>query len=182
MIDKATYRNAVARTFAMFDEAKIALTKSERENVEIADFGLNDLEHIGLQLITYINTERVCAKEMALFPGQTCPEHLHPDGKDENGILYKGKQETFRCRAGEVELFVDGERNAENVTLPPTEVTVFHRVVLRPGEQYTLYPNTKHWFRAGKDGAIVSEFSTMSRDESDVFTDPRVERTPKVAD
>lgn len=182
MIDRTTYCNAVTRTLAMFDEAKIALTQEERKKVEIADFGLNDLEHIGLQLITYINTERVCAKEMVLFPGQTCPEHRHPDGTDDTGASYKGKQETFRCRAGEVELFVDGERNVTTIDLPSTEVTVFHRIVLHPGEQYTLYPNTKHWFRAGKGGAIVSEFSTMSRDETDIFTDSRVDRTPKVAD
>ena len=29
---------------------------------------------------------------------------------------------------------------------------------------------------AGDEGAIVSEFSTASRDELDIFTDPRVER------
>lgn len=182
MISRETYIRAVERTLEMFDRAKIALTDEERSRVEIADFGLNDLDHIGLQLVTYINTERVCAKEMVLFPGQTCPEHLHPDGTDRAGKPYKGKQETFRCRAGMAELFVSGEKNAEIADLPPTEVTVFHRVVLHPGDQYTIYPNTKHWFRAGKDGAIVSEFSTMSRDDTDIFTDKRVDRTPKVTD
>lgn len=34
-----------------------------------------DLERTGLQLVTYVNTERCCAKEMVLFAGQTCPEH-----------------------------------------------------------------------------------------------------------
>jgi D-lyxose ketol-isomerase len=37
-------------------------------------------------------------------------------------------------------------------------------------------PNTLHWFQAGAAGAIVTEFSTRSRDESDVFTDPRIVR------
>ena len=36
-----------------------------------------DLERTGLQLVTYVNTERCCAKEMVLFAGQTCPEHRH---------------------------------------------------------------------------------------------------------
>jgi D-lyxose ketol-isomerase len=53
---------------------------------------------------------------------------------------------------------------------------VFHELVLRPGDQYTIPPGTKHWFQAGPDGAIVSEFSTASRDEHDAFTDPDVRR------
>ena len=57
---------------------------------------------------------------------------------------------------------------------------MFHEVTLTPGDQYTLTPNTLHWFQAGPEGAIVSEFSTTSRDESDVFTDPRIKRIPEV--
>jgi len=49
-------------------------------------------------------------------------------------------------------------------------------MVLGPGEQFTIPPDTLHWFRAGDEDAIVSEFSTRSRDESDVFTDPRIRR------
>ena len=37
-------------------------------------------------------------------------------------------------------------------------------------------PDTLHWFQAGDEGAIVSEFSTRSRDETDVFSDPRIVR------
>ncbi len=58
--------------------------------------------------------------------------------------------------------------------------TVFHEIVLKPGQQYTIPPNVKHWFQAGRKGAVVSEFSSRSRDEFDIFTDPRVERTTKI--
>ncbi|MFN2222378.1 MAG: D-lyxose/D-mannose family sugar isomerase, partial [Candidatus Promineifilaceae bacterium] len=58
--------------------------------------------------------------------------------------------------------------------------TVFHEIELNPGEQYTIPPNTLHWFQAGPDGAIVSEFSSTSRDESDYFTDPRIKRIPEI--
>ena len=44
-----------------------------------------------------------------------------------------------------------------------------HQVVLKPGDQYTLMPDTPHWFQAGDEGAIVSEFSTRSTDDQDVF-------------
>jgi D-lyxose ketol-isomerase len=47
---------------------------------------------------------------------------------------------------------------------------------LRPGDQYTLREQTKHWFQAGPDGAVVSEFSTQSYDDRDIFTDPDITR------
>jgi D-lyxose ketol-isomerase len=150
-----TETTARERAAAMLADAGVVLTPAERESIEVADFGLGRLEEIGLQLVVYVNTERVCAKELVLFPGQTCPEHRHPpvDGEP-------GKEETFRCRRGAVHLHVDGAGE----------------IVLRPGDQYTIPPDTLHWFRAGDDGAVVSEFSTRSRDELDVFSDPRIVR------
>jgi len=40
----------------------------------------------------------------------------------------------------------------------------------------TLPVGTKHWFQAGDEGCVVSEFSSASIDEEDIFTDPRVRR------
>ncbi len=167
------YNENVKKTLEYFAKASIALTEEEKKRIEVADFGLGKLDKIGLQLLTYINTERVCAKEMVLLPQQTCPEHRHipTDGAD-------GKEETFRCRYGKVYLYVEGEGEKENIKaqLPETDVTVFHEVVLNEGEQYTIMPNTKHWFQGGENGAVVSEFSTHSTDETDVFTDESVVR------
>ena len=59
-------------------------------------------------------------------------------------------------------------------------MSVFHEVILNPGEQYTIMPETLHWFQAGEDGAIISEFSTRSTDETDVFTDVRIDRETKI--
>ena len=139
----------------MLADAGIVLTPDEREAIEVTDLGLGRLEEIGLQIVVYVNTERVCAKELVLLPRQTCPEHLHPPVGGE-----PGKEETFRCRTGTVTLHVAGH----------------DEIVLRPGEQFTIPPDTLHWFQAGDDGAIVSEFSTRSTDEHDVFTDPRITR------
>jgi D-lyxose ketol-isomerase len=58
---------------------------------------------------------------------------------------------------------------------------VGHEVCLKPGEQYTLSPDTQHWFQAGPEGAIVSEFSTCSTDDQDIFTDPRIKRMPEIS-
>ena len=150
-----TADDARARAAAMLADAGIVLTPAEREQLEVADFGLGRLEEVGLQLVVYVNTERVCAKELVLFPHQLCPEHRHPPVGDD-----PGKEETFRCRAGSVLLWVDGHGE----------------VALEPGDQFTIPPDTLHRFRAGDEGAIVSEFSTRSRDETDVFTDPRITR------
>jgi len=165
--------------YEYLQKAGIVLTLEERENIEIADLGLGEYEKTGLALVTYINTERVCAKELVLLPGQTCPEHFHPpvDGKP-------GKEETFRCRWGEVYLYVSGEPTPNPKAKPPEgseeHYTVWHEIVLKPGEQYTLYPETWHWFQGGPEGAVVSEFSTRSTDENDLFTDPRLKRAPEV--
>ncbi|MCB1105976.1 MAG: hypothetical protein KDK74_14690, partial [Cephaloticoccus sp.] len=58
--------------------------------------------------------------------------------------------------------------------------TVWHQIVLKPGDQYTIQPDTPHWFQAGPEGAVVSEFSTHSTDENDVFTDERIQRITQV--
>lgn len=176
---REVYLDARKRTLEYFEKAHIALTDAEKENVEVADFGLNDLERTGLEIVTYLNTQRCCAKELVLFPRQTCPEHRHPEVEGE-----EGKEETFRCRYGRVSLFVNGEPTKNPLASPPkgdeAHYTVFHEIVLNPGEQYTLMPNSLHWFQAGPEGAVVSEFSTTSRDEADIFTDTRIVRLPEV--
>src|SRR5207248_2391291 len=104
MLKPQQVEQARARARAMLAKAGITLTEEESVTIEVADFGLGELEATGLQLVTYVNTERVCAKELILFPRQTCPEHRHPPIKNE-----AGKEETFRCRWGEVYLYVEGD-------------------------------------------------------------------------
>ncbi|HLX58181.1 MAG TPA: D-lyxose/D-mannose family sugar isomerase, partial [Ktedonobacteraceae bacterium] len=78
MLTQQQLLEARTRARDYLERAGIALTPAESENIEIADFGLGELETTGLELVVYINTERVCAKELVLFPRQTCPEHRHP--------------------------------------------------------------------------------------------------------
>ena len=157
--------------------AGIVLTDEEAARLEVADFGLGEFETSGLALFVYINNDAYCAKELVMLPHQTCPEHRHPPVAGG-----PGKMETFRCRRGVVWLYVEGEPVLQPAATPPAGseayYTVFHEIELRPGDQYTIEPDTLHWFQAGGEGAVVSEFSTTSRDASDVFTDPRIRRTP----
>jgi D-lyxose ketol-isomerase len=165
----------------MLAQHGIVLTPKERDNIEVVAFGLGELDRTGLEIVVYVNTDRYCAKELVLFPRQTCPQHRHPPvGKD------PGKMETFRCRWGKVWLYVEGEPNAAPQARVPegseAYYTVFHEIELNPGEQYTIPPNTWHWFQAGDEGAIVSEFSSTSRDEFDIFVDPRIQRIPQIVE
>lgn len=158
MISRDEFHEAQAYAAEQLAACGIVLTDAERDAIEVADFGLSRLHEDGLMLLVYVNTDRYCAKELVMYPGQTCPEHRHPpfDGTP-------GKEETFRCRRGIVTLRVDGRE-----------------LVLRPGDQFTIPPDTPHSFQAGPEGAVVSEFSSTSRDDLDVFTDPNVQRATVV--
>jgi len=174
---KQVYFEVQAKALEIYKKANIILTEAEEQNIEVADFGLDDVYNTGLEIVTYVNTTRCCAKELVLLPNQTCPEHRHAPIKEKN---YDGKEETFRCRYGAVYLYVSGTPTAKHLGRAPKgrekNYTVWHEIVLAPGQQYTIQPDTLHWFQAGPEGAVVSEFSTRSRDESDVFTDEGIIR------
>jgi len=179
MIKRSAVRAHQQRAADILQRAGILIRPDE--TIEIAEFGLGEFERSGLALVVYVNTDRYCGKELVLFPRQTCPEHLHPRvGED------PGKMETFRCRWGEVYLYLEGPREGSISGIVPkgseAHYTVFHEIVLKPGQQHTIPPGTKHWFQAGPDGAVVTEFSSTSRDESDIFTDPRIKRIPEIVE
>ncbi len=181
MITREEAEGARRRAAEMLRAAGVVLTAREEAGLEVADLGLGELERQGLEILVYINTDRYCAKDLVLFPGQTCPQHRHPpvDGRP-------GKEETFRCRRGEVYLYVAGEPAAQPRARAPEgsegAYTVRHEIVLGPGEQYTIPPDTWHWFQAGPEGAVVSEFSSTSTDENDIFADPRIVRVPAIGE
>jgi D-lyxose ketol-isomerase len=173
------FREAREGSVALLSRTATVLTPEEVGAFEVTDFGLSRLRELGLQLVTYVNTERCCAKDLVLLPRQTCPEHLHPPVGE-----YPGKEETFRCRWGIVYLYVPGERVETPKAQVPADygryLTVWREIELLPGQQWTLPPKTLHWFQAGDQGAVVSEFSTRSMDEYDVWTDPNIRRLERV--
>ncbi|MFC4551323.1 hypothetical protein ACFO3H_13465, partial [Halorussus sp. GCM10023401] len=101
---KAERERARERAADLLAEAGVVLTDAEREEMEVVDYGLGDLDRVGTEIVVYENNDRYCAKELVLFGGQTCPEHRHPPFDD-----YPGKRETFRVRWGEVYLYVEDE-------------------------------------------------------------------------
>lgn len=176
-ITREQWRKYATQIVDTLEGAGIRVTPEERGRIEVADMGLGNFEKEGLGVLTYVNTDRVCAKELVLLPGQTCPEHFHPPVEGE-----PGKEETFRVRKGTCYLYVDDGPPSETIKgTPPTQYyRKLREIILQPGEQYTLKPGTAHWFQAGPEGCIVSEFSTKSRDESDIWRDPNIDRIPVV--
>ena len=148
MITRAEHDEAVAYTAEQLAAAGIELTDDERGRIEVADFGLGNLRETGLMLLVYVNTDRYCAKELVLYPKQTCPEHRHPpfDGSP-------ARKKTFRCRRGSLELWVDDGG---------LDHAAARRAVHDPARHVAL-------FRAGDEGAVVSEF-VDEPGRLDVFT------------
>ncbi len=171
MITRSAYRDAQKRAADLLSDTGLSLTPDELAQIAVADFGLGDLERVGAQIITLLDSSEIAVKLIVLFPGQILPEHRHPPLGS-----YPGKAETLRCELGTVHLYTEGAPTS-GVQVPGcTPTTALHEVILTPGEQVTLVPNTHHWFRAGADGAVVWSFSSRATDVADVFTDPAVRR------
>ena len=58
---KQTYVERANIALNYYSKAGIILTDDEKKRIEVVDFGLGCVEEIGLQILTYINTDRVCA-------------------------------------------------------------------------------------------------------------------------
>lgn len=172
---------AQRRALEFMERAGVVLSESEKRNIQVSDFGLSDLEHQGGQILTFFNTDRLSAKIIVLFPWQILPEHWHPAvGRD------VGKEEVMRVRWGEVYLYVPGPPTPmPKARIPLGEekhFTVWHEVVLKPGDQYIIPPQTVHWFQAGEEGAVVDDYSSTARDLLDGFTNPKVVRETRIVE
>lgn len=80
MITQQQCDTVVERSVRMLKHAGIVITPAERERFEVADFGLGELDKTGLQILTYVNTERVCAKELSIASASNVPGASAPDG------------------------------------------------------------------------------------------------------
>ena len=181
MLTRTQYREAQRRALEYIKKADVFLSKGEEEKISVNDFGLSDLERQGGQILTFFNTTRLSAKVIVLFPWQILPEHWHP--AIEKDI---GKEEIFRVRWGELYLYVPGTPTPDpKAKLPPGEenhFTVRHEIIMKPGDQYIVAPQTVHWFQAGPEGVVIDDYSSTARDLQDGFTNPRIVRETKVID
>lgn len=181
MITRKQLEEARERARLLLKETGIYLRPDELDAIEVADFGLSELELSGVQILTMVDTEKIAVKLLVLFPNQTEPEHRHPPLGD-----YPGKEETIRCVSGELYLYTPGIPTSKPRGLPPAHrrhtYTVWSEHILCPGDQVTLPPNLPHWFQAGPKGAVVWSFSTKAVDVQDIFTDPDIQRRTIIVD
>lgn len=180
MITRNEYNQARRRAAELLAKTGLAVREDEIETMEVADFGLGELETSGAQILTLVDTGQIVAKLLVLFPGQTLPEHTHVRIGS-----YVGKEETVRCEWGEVFLCVPGEAALAARCQPPAHrqetYTARHEILMGPGEQVTLAPNTPHWFQGGPQGSVIWSFTTRAVDSKDVFSDPAVVRQTVIA-
>ena len=180
MITKSELRAAQKRTSEMIRKANILMTDEEQNRIQVADFGLSNLEQEGAQILTFVETERIGVKVIVLFPYQTLPEHWHPPVKDD-----PGKEESFRVIAGTLYFYVQGEDTLKEGFVPEGKEAYYtgrHEMIMKPADQVTVEPGKIHWLQAGSEGAVVYSFSTCARDVLDGFTDPNIIRTTKIVE
>jgi D-lyxose ketol-isomerase len=167
--EKARAQQRAAR---MIKKAGIHILRDEINEIDVVDFGLSHLNVEGVEVFTMVNTDRLAAKILVLFPNQTEPQHWHPRVGDD-----PGKQETIRHVWGDLRFYVEGEDNMREGFIVKDKENVYtlrHEIILQPGDLLTFEPYEKHWFQAGPRGAVFYSFSTTVRDGLDGFTDPSV--------
>lgn len=180
MITRSELKKVCERALQMIRDTGIPLSETEPAKITAADFGLNRLEEEGIQILTMFDTDRVAGKILVLLPYQTIPEHWHPAVGDD-----PGKEEIIRAIGGDLYFYIPGEDNLKHGFIVKGKedcYTMRHEVVLLPGDQLILLPGAKHWFQAGKMGAVMYSFSTKVRDALDQFSDPNVVRETKIVD
>ena len=178
MITKSEQKEAQKRAALMMRDAGIQIKDAEIATIEVVDFGLSQLSVEGVQVFTMINTDRLAAKVLVLFPNQTEPEHWHPKVGDD-----PGKQETIRHIWGDLRFYVEGPDTLKEgfiVAGKDKAYSLRHELVLQPGDQLTFEPYEEHWFQGGPRGAVLYSFSTTVRDGLDGFTDPAIQRVTVV--
>ena len=180
MIYQSEAKKAREKAAELIRKAGIFITGDEESKIDPVDFGLGRLNIEGGQILSFVQTERISVKLLALFPNQSLPEHWHPPvGSD------PGKEETIRVVWGRVYFYVDGPDTMSKGSIPKGKEGVYtlrHELVMGPGDQKTFPPGEKHWFQGGSEGAVLYSFSSVARDALDGFTDPEIDRVTKIID
>lgn len=180
MVTKAEVSEAKIKAGKMIEEAGIKFTDKELDGMDVADFGLGRLAVEGAQILSLFETEKVACRVIALFRGQTEPEHWHKGNGD-----IPGKEETLRVISGKLRVCIEGMDNVEVDCIPSGKeryYTCRHEIILNPCENMTLLPGMKHWFQGLEDGCVFYTMSTAAKDTSDPFSDPEVVRKTQIAE
>ena len=174
--DKPTFAEPIATAIAMVGKARFNLTEEEAGGFREVDFGLKNFAEEGVVLLDLLRTDRVRVTLLVLLPDQTLPEHLHPSYDAE-----PGKEESVRLLFGRVRIGMPGEPNYPGIRFPGGKeayYTARHVVELNPVEQFTVPANTRHWFQAGSEGAVMLAVQNRVNEDFNQFSDPASDGCP----
>lgn len=151
-----------------------SVSQDELNRIEVNDLGLGNIRKEGFSFIDILRTKRLRITVLMLLPGQSLPQHVHPPYEDEIG-----KEETIRVIYGQTKVYsAEDDQNKENIKIPEGKekyYTAKYEVHLNQGEQYTVKPNTNHWFQGGEEGAVNICFQNRVDETRNIFFDPKSE-------
>ncbi|MFW6313235.1 MAG: D-lyxose/D-mannose family sugar isomerase [Spirochaetota bacterium] len=152
----------------------IHVSDGELESLLLVDYGLANFREEGVGLIDIVHTDALRLKILALLPGQTLPEHVHPPYEG-----FVGKEETLRVIHGLIRVYLPGPDTLAEGFIPEGKepyYTCREEHILRPIEQITIPPGVDHWFQAGDEGLVAYAFYPQAVESHNRFRDPRVPR------
>jgi sialic acid synthase SpsE/D-lyxose ketol-isomerase len=136
-------RDIIEQTRELLKKANVILPAQSR--VELSHhYGLDRFFEFGAVLATLVNRD-YCKKIIAVFPGQSNPEHMH-----------KIKEETFICVYGEMTVNLGGE---------------IHR--MKEGDILTVPTGVPHGFTSA-GGAVFEEISSTHQGSDSYYTDESI--------
>jgi D-lyxose ketol-isomerase len=172
MISAEEFARAKSEALDRIRASGLVLSAAEQGRLAVLDFGLGDVMQEGLEVVHYLSSQRMDIKVCVLFDGQTVPEHLHPPYGGQ-----EGKEETLRVLSGCLRLYVPGDGVSREPDVPRGKedfYTLRKEIVLYPGQQHTIAPNTWHWFQGGDGGAVFLAHYSKADDSFNLWKDPRV--------
>ncbi|MBM4030504.1 MAG: hypothetical protein FJ291_01815 [Planctomycetes bacterium] len=142
----------------------------------VLDFGLGKFTEVGMAGIFYINDQRddYLLHDIWLLPGQMIPEHYHVKTDK-----VAAKMEAWLVRHGTDYFGSEGDPTpgVEDI-IPPSHkdcAKARHMVLKGPGELVKLeVAESRHWQKAGPEGAIVTEVATYHDMAALRFSHPQI--------
>jgi len=169
-MDTARLKALKQQAEALIRQSGFVLSEQERRDLAINDMGLGNVMQEGFAFVDILRSPRVRITILVLLPKQSLPQHLHPPYETETG-----KEETLRVLYGQTRIYVPGQENNPKIIIPAGKeayYTARHEILINRGEQYTVDPNTAHWFQGGPDGAVNLCFQNRVDETKNIFDDP----------
>ena len=131
--------------------AKANLLIPKLSRIEVSHhYGLDSFYKYGLSMIVIVN-KSYCKKYLFMFKNQIHPDQYH-----------KKKKETFLIVYGKVELNIEFNKKKK-------------KMIMKPGEVFTIEPGMIHGFSAlSSSGAVIEEISTESIRSDSYYLDDRI--------